>query len=497
LKGAAGGVGLAATAGRASAASLVELLAPTGLGSRHARTPVDHLVVLMQENRSVDHFLGWYAAENPAFNGRQQAAFRDLRKGANGPMVSTKDWGLRGRNNYHGRGNADPSHGWGGGRYERNGGRCDGWLHPGTGNDEFALSYYGPLDVPVWAQLIRDYQAYDRWHCSVLGPTQPNRYYLHSAQSGGFKSNDLPPEVVGDHPEWALGWDWPTIWTLLERYGVSCAYYFSNLPELAYWGPRHLSHVRHISEYYAAAASGTLPAVSFIDPWFSAPEGLANDDHPLADIRLGQAFISDVVEAFVFSRNYQRGALVATYDEWGGFWDHVDPPRLPDDRGTPNDPGGQGDFGQLGFRVPSVIVSPWTRGDTVDHTLYEHSSVLKFISQNWGLPYLTQRHRSTNSIGNAFRGFDHFDGDPAFVPYEAPLNLLLEPTLEQLQAQVPATATAKKTSVAKHEGSDLHRLAEYGWFDKLKVNIDHKFEDSYMHSRPALLAAARRELSGT
>src|SRR5690606_15809626 len=112
---------------------------------------------------------------------------------------------------------------------------------------------------------------------------------------------------------------------------------------------------------------GQLPQVSFVDPFFTTPNGLANDDHPHAHLRLGQAFISDVVEAFVSSPHYQRGALVLTYDEWGGFWDHVPPPRGRDDRGTDHDPGGDDDFGQLGFRVPSTIVSPWTRGATVDH----------------------------------------------------------------------------------------------------------------------------------
>jgi phospholipase C len=398
-------------------------------------------------------------------------------------MVATRNWGQHGLGNFHGRNYDDPSHGWSGGRYERNGGACDGWLDPRAGNDEYCLAYYDADDVPVWAQLARSYQTYDRWHCSLLGPTQPNRYYLHSAQSGGLKSNDLPPQLAATNPQWAYGWDWPTIWTLLENAGITCAYYFSNLPELAFWGHRHLRHVRHVSEYYAAAATGTLPQVSFIDPWFTAPEGLANDDHPHADIRLGQAFLSDVTEAFITSAQYRTGALVLTYDEWGGFWDHVNPPRVADDRATDVDPSGNDDFGQLGFRIPSMIVSPWTRGHGVDHRVYEHSSVLRFISENWNLPYLTKRHSSTNSIESAFAGFAQFDASPAFTPYDAPLSVALEPTLESLGVASPALP-------AKVEGSDLHKLAATGWFDRLKVRTDWKFEDTYMKSRPALLKAA-------
>jgi phospholipase C len=377
-------------------------------------------------------------------------------------------------------------------------------LHPDTGNDEFALSFYDAADVPVWARLVGDYQAYDRWFSSLLAPTQPNRFYLHSAQSGGRKNNDLPPQLYEEHPEWFHGFDWPTIWTLCKAAGVTAVYYYSNLPQIAFWGERHLEHARPIAEYYAAAAAGTLPQLSIIDPWFIGPEGLANDDHPHADIRLGQAFISDVVEAFATSPCYRKGALVVTHDEWGGFWDHVDPPRLPDDRGTPQDPGGPDDFGQLGFRVPSAIMSPWTRtpagkANAVDHTVYEHSSIIKFVSDNWGLGYLTTRHAATNSIEGAFRGFTTFDPEPAYQTYPDQPELVVEPMLEDptrnpelLLGVLPGDDPDLPTSSAPAltEGSDLHVLAEMGWFDDLPVDIDLRFEDTYLHSRPNLLAAA-------
>ena len=482
LTGAAAGLGLTALGGRANANPLNIALPSLGIETRPSKTPVEHLVVVMQENRSVDHLLGWYGAEHPDFDGIQQASYPDLHQGADGPAVATEPWGEAGRRNYHGRHFRDPNHGWGGGRYERNGGRADGWLHPRTGNDEFALSYYDPVDIPVWAQLTRDYQAYDRWFTALLGPTFPNRYYLHSGQSGGMKDNTLPP-LVADRPEWALGFDWPTVWTLFERYGVTCAYYFNNLPTVALWGARHVAHARPMAAFYADAALGQLPQVSFVDPFFITPNGLANDDHPHADLRLGQAFISDVVEAFVSSPHYQRGALVLTYDEWGGFWDHVPPPRGRDDRGTDHDPGGDDDFGQLGFRVPSTIVSPWTRGATVDHTVYEHSSITRFISENWGLPQLTARTRGANSIGTAFRGFTTYDPEPAFVPYEAPLHLLVEPTLEEVAAGLGLAGPARSDAA-----SDLYGLAELGFLDGLGLDLDQRFEDGFLHRRPELLA---------
>ena len=473
LKSAGLGIGLAAGAANSARAGLANLALPSlGLDRPAARTPVEHIVVLMMENRSTNHYLGWYGAENDDFDGIQQAAFPD----ASGQLVATEAWGANGRKDFHGRGHPDPSHGWGGGRLERNGGACDGWLHPGTGNDEFAISYYDAVDIPVWAQVTRGWQAYDRWFCSLLGPTQPNRYYLHSGQSGGLKNNDLPPQLAQDHPEWAHGWDWPTIWTLLENKGVSCAYYFCNLPEILFWGERHIRHARHISDFYAEAAVGNLPQVSFIDPWFIGPEGVANDDHPHADLRLGQTFLSDVIESFTNSPNYRSGALVLTYDEWGGFWDHVDPPRLADDRGTPADPGGQDDFGQLGFRIPSSIVSPWTAakpngGNRVDHTTYDHTSIVRFIQDNWGLGdrYLTTRVASTNSIEHAFKRFRSYQPEVDFERYRAPADLVLEPTLEPYSGQ-----------------SDLHTLAGMGWFDGRAVRTDWRLEDSFLRGLPAL-----------
>jgi phospholipase C len=182
------------------------------------------------------------------------------------------------------------------------------------------------------------------------------------------------------------------------------------------------------------------------------------------------------------SPHYRKGALVVTYDEWGGFWDHVVPPRVRDDRGTDAAPGGPDDFGQLGFRIPSSIVSPWTKGPTVDHTTYEHCSITRFISDNWGLPQLTARTRSANSIETAFRGFASYDPEPAFVPYEAPLHLITEPTSELIGEGLGLPAAARSDAA-----SDLFGLAEIGFLDGLGLDLDQRFEDSYLHRRPQLI----------
>jgi phospholipase C len=158
-----------------------------------------------------------------------------------------------------------------------------------------------------------------------------------------------------------------------------------------------------------------------VDPPFrdgSGGDGLSADEHPLGDVRLGQAFQADVVNAFVNSPCYRRGALFVIYDEWGGFFDHVRPPRVWDDRSSNNL---DEDFGQMGFRVPAVAVSPYSRrerkrwpwerdrdgwrhdrGFKVDHGQYAHESILKFISYRFGLGDLTTRMKLANNIGRSF-----------------------------------------------------------------------------------------------
>jgi phospholipase C len=285
------------------------------------------------------------------------------------------------------------------------------------------------------------------------------------------------------------------VWDVCKRGLVSSGYYFSNLPETLFWGARHLDVTRHVSELFLDLELGTLPQVSVIDPFFTGPEGIANDDHPLADIRLGETFLSDLVEAFTSSPIFRKGAMVITYDECGGFWDHVDPPRVGDDRATPNQPGGPNDFGQCGWRIPSTIVSPWTVGQTVHHTQFEHASFMRFVSDNWGLPMVTQRIRSTNSLYKAFGGFRSYHPEVDFRPYRMPLDAAIQNLVD---ANATALAQGKVPQVIPSSlpKSDLHRLAETGWMDGRKVKLDHRFEDGFL--RPSdirhVLANGRKQL---
>jgi phospholipase C len=359
---------------------------------------IDHFVILMMENRSFDHYFGWLREADAD----QTQSFRN----PEGELVATRHFSTLGTGGvqYKGCGHPDPGHGWNSGRAQLFG----GFLAGGSGNDEYALTYFNQGELGFIHEAARQYTTYDRYFCSLLASTWPNRYYKWSAQSGGQKNNSIAPG----------GNNWETIFDRALGRGVSARYYASDLPFAALFGARAAGWINPIARYYADCAAGTLPNITIVDPPFrdgGGGDGLSADEHPLGDVRLGQAFMADVVNAFVRSPCYRRGALFVIYDEWGGFFDHVFPPRVKDDLASADI---HNDFGQLGFRVPAVAVSPYARRAkkrwpwekdhgrwgrfNVDHGMYAHESILKFISYRFGLGDLTQRMQFANNIGRSF-----------------------------------------------------------------------------------------------
>jgi phospholipase C len=355
--------------------------------------PLDTIVVLMMENRSFDHYLGWL----PGADGRQ------------GGLVFVDGQGNRHSTHrlapdFQGCAHPDPDHSWDGGRAQLDGGRMDGFLRSGE-NDVFSIGYYAEKDLPFMPAVAREFTAYDRFFCSLLASTYPNREYMHAAQSYGMKDNTIPFGPEG------LGFPDSTIFAALSAKGVSNRYFYTDIPVSALWGAPGIARSGQVQEYYERCASGTLPAVSFVDPAFNGEEqGTSGDEHPHGDVRLGQAFMADVVHAFMESKHWKRGALFIVYDEWGGFFDHVRPPRVPDDRSNRDV---ALDFGQMGIRIPAVLVSPYARRGHVDHNVYGFESILKLIRYRYGLAPLTRRDKYAKNI---VRSFD-FESKP---DYEVP-----------------------------------------------------------------------------
>ncbi|MDQ6854095.1 MAG: twin-arginine translocation signal domain-containing protein [Actinomycetota bacterium] len=413
-----GGPGLAACADAPTRAKVARLALPPDSVLAHpaSECPIDTVVVLMMENRSFDHYLGWLGKDAQYIDegrrrygkefqvdGQVNVRYRD-QFGVPVPTRQTLSLGDD-PSPFRGCNHKDPGHSWDKGRVQRD----FGFLASGTGNDSFAASYYMGSDLPIHAEMARRFTVMDQHHAALLGPTWPNRQYLYSADSEGLKTSLHPLDFAQ--------YSAPTIFEKLRSGGVSAAEYFTNLPVALLWGARMFPFVRTLDTFFEDAANGTLPNVTFLTPWFGGP--FRTDDHPHGDIALGQRYIEAVFSAFVRSPQWQRGMFALTYDEWGGFFDHVHPPVVPDARASGDD---MDNFGQLGFRVPSLLASPYARPGYVDHNLYDHTSILRFLewrflgapAQGTGKPgdrwFLTKRDRNTNNYGASLR-IDKPDAD--------------------------------------------------------------------------------------
>jgi phospholipase C len=331
----------------------------------------------MMENRSFDHFMGWL----PNADGRRdpRPRFRDN----SGKLVG----------NYHlterlGCAHPDPDHSYEGGRHQWNNGKMDGFAS--GNNDKFAVGYYNAADRPFMSQLALNYTTCDRYFCGVLAETYPNRFFMHAGQTDRLHNSTTTSTL-------------PTIWDQLNQGGPTGKYYFSDVPFLALWGAKYLPIAAPYEQFLADAAAGTLPNVAYVDPRFlDEGSGTSGDDHPHADIRAGDAFLAEIFFAVANGAGWDRTLLVINYDEWGGFYDHVPPPRVTAanhiERGHPA--GEIDNTVMLGFRVPCIVASPFTKGDPnnprVAHGRFDHTSVLRMIESNFKLRPMTPRERSTN-----------------------------------------------------------------------------------------------------
>jgi phospholipase C len=399
------------TAGLATAATLLPtelILKEAAKNQAWAAMPsacnmeIDHFVVLMMENRSFDHYFGWRSDAN----GVQARSYPDPQNG--GTMVDTRHASTLDAQ-WQGCGHPDPDHSWDGGREQLGSAASNTAVEPdgflAGVNDEFALCYYNEDEVEFIHAAAEEFTLYDRFHCSLMASTWPNRYYMWSASSGGRKNNDPPVQTGGNQ--------WPTIFDRAQTKTLSdptkpvtARYFPSDLPFSAVWGPRAAPWTGSMPEYYSRCASGTLPSISFVDPPFrdgGGGDGLSADEHPLGDIRLGQAFMADVVNAFVESPCWERGALFIVYDEWGGFFDHVRPPSVSDDLQSSTL---ASDFGQMGYRIPAVALSPFAGRGAVNGTQHGFESILKLISYRFGLADLCTRDANANNIGDSFTNWD-------------------------------------------------------------------------------------------
>ncbi len=345
---------------------------------------IKHIVVLMLENHSYDNHLGMLGrrgadgftlgpdgkpvAVNPYPNGEIQHAFR---------MPTTCQ--LTGK----------PSQAWTDSHIQLDGGKLDGFVKSGSG--PVSMGYWQRADLPFYYSLASVFPIADRYFCSLLGQTFPNRRYLMAATSLGM-INDTVPGLT-DYP--ANG----TIFDRLHKAGVPWMDYFSVLPTLALFPPllvKYPSRLAPVSDFFSAAAAGTLPGFCLVEPNY----GSTSEEDP-QNIAQGEQFAAEVIDAVMRGPGWKSTLLIWVFDEHGGYYDHVVPPRaIPPDNIPPQTNGGPAytGFAQYGFRVPCAVVSPWARPNYVSHQVFDHTSICALAEAKWNMPAMTRRDANARNM---------------------------------------------------------------------------------------------------
>ncbi len=378
--------------GAAAGAAAVgpRILGGCGGGDGGVEPGITTVVLVCMENRSFDHYLGSRALEGLGGDGLA-AGMSNLNLAGESVAV------------YHESVDcvADPPHGWSLAHHQWNDGANDGFvtayqMAEGAAIPPYVMGYFTRDDLPFTHALADAGVVCDRWFCSLLGPTWPNRMYLLSAQSGGMSSNDLPT-MGGRFP-------WPTIFHRMNDASIPWAYYYSDLPFVPLFEglddfPQFIKRVNN--DFFDDALAGTLAPFSVIEPAFAG-----NDDHPPHHPILGQQFLAAIYESLAASPQWNELLLCVTYDEHGGFFDHVPPPAVADDRAAEG-------FGQAGFRVPAILAGPYVKRGQVSSVVRDHTSVIRHLENMWGLPPLTMRDAAANDLSEAIDAARLAAGDPA------------------------------------------------------------------------------------
>jgi phospholipase C len=380
-------------------------------GSPGDITKIDHVVVLMQENRSYDDYFSQLH-----FQGQPQADAESQKPNANPlggppihPFLKSNPCEV-----------ADLDHSWNGTHNEWNGGRMDGFtaanVNPADPTGSRAMGYYDSKTLPFYYGIANEFSVADRYFASALTQTFPNRFYLLTGTSFGHIRNDL-----------AI-YNQRTIFQSLDeaKPPVSWKIYLASVQvELlfSYVMQHAVGHVFPISQYYTDAANGTLPQVSFVESDGFGDKNTESDEHPPANVQVGEKFTHDAMSALVHSSNWSSSAFFLTYDEHGGYYDHVSPPPAPVPDNIPPmlQPGDvPAAFDRYGIRVPALVVSPYAKAHHVSHTVYDHTSILKFIETRFGLPALTHRDAAADPMLDMF-DFTHVSHPNPVLP-DAPVD---------------------------------------------------------------------------
>ena len=377
--------------------------------------PIDNVVVVMQEDRTFDHYFGTYPGANGWPDGASMPM--DPLDPSAGSVEPFKLSETRTISLPHSAAAMLDAY---------NDGAMDGFVSSarayGGGDGSLVMGYYNADAIPFYWYLADEYVLADSWFSSVMGPSFPNHLFLFGASASSPEGDRYSSVPAG-------GLDLLTIFDRLEEAGVSWKVYVQGYDPTANFRdpearlgltdkgaqliwvplvgiPRYVddpvlsSKIVDLDQYFIDAKAGELPSVSFI-----TPSGLS--EHPPGDLQLGHFFATDLLEELMLSPQWETSAFFLTWDEWGGWADHVTPPQVDQDG--------------YGMRVPALIVSPYAKRGYVDNTVYDHTSPLAFIEWRWGIEPLTERDANANNLTNAF-DFSQDPREPKLPPlvYEPP-----------------------------------------------------------------------------
>jgi phospholipase C len=408
-------------------------------GTPNEAMPFDHVVVVMMENHSFDNLLGSLALTRPEVDG---LSFEDGNPTDSNPGAAAMPAQVRAFELPDTSQGSDVSQTWQDAHKQINGGRMDGFVRSTKSTQP--MGYYTRTTLPFAYSLAEQFTVGNRWFCSLPGPTYPNRRFLLAGTAYGCTVTDSATLFEGPPPN-------GTIFDQLAKHHISWRNYFSDLPMTMIIPTSIIDHPlehRPIGDFFSDCREGTLPSVSFVDPRIGA---LSRIGKPIAslpgifrellsrigadlsgadsrqteedpqDMYDGELWAHQVVQAVLDSPNWPRTLLIYTYDEHGGYYDHVAPPGAsePDDIAPklgPHDPPGKYDL--YGPRVPAIVVSPYSKRGGVTNVIHDHTSVLATIEHKWNLSALTARDANANPVMD----FLDFEQEPELRPrpLEAP-----------------------------------------------------------------------------
>ncbi len=369
---------------------------------RDAELPVDHIVLLMQENRSFDHY----------FSQLSHGGVRVAPAGATNPDAAGNPVARYHETRYCLR---DLDHSWAGSHAQYDDGKNDGFVITNGADGARSLAYYDESDLPWYYAVARTFAISDAHFASVMGPTFPNRLFYMAARSFGLLDNGVPP--VND----PSGKPYPNLFTRLDDAKVPWRVYSQNLASPALFLDllqNDFDKFRSMDDFYLDLQEGTLPPVAVVEALYGdgAPGVVETDEHPAGNIQRGQAFTAQAVEAVMRSSAWPRSVIFLSYDEHGGFYDSVPPPQhvcAPDDIPPQGDPARK--FDHFGFRTPLIAISPYARRGYVSHEVVDHTAVIRFVSARFGLPALSARDANSTALMDLF-DFNHPDAEVPALP---------------------------------------------------------------------------------